>query len=116
MSNESFATIAAEDLPVYNMFIVRGVQWANPDDNDEGTIPVAYTINSDVTVPKFWSDDKALALLYDDIPMGFDSFRGSIGNGRIFIETGKGVTIKGPIHGGPEEGQSFTGSGTWLVG
>ncbi|KAF9072601.1 hypothetical protein BDP27DRAFT_1360918 [Rhodocollybia butyracea] len=116
MSNTSFATIAAEDLPNYSKFTAKGLKWVNPNDHDEGTTPVTFNINSDVTVPKFWSENKGLTLLYDDIPMGFDSFRGNIGGGTIFIKTGKGITIKGPIQGGPEEGQTITGSGTWLQG
>ncbi|KAF9058465.1 hypothetical protein BDP27DRAFT_1408284 [Rhodocollybia butyracea] len=103
MSNTSFATIAAEDLPNYSKFTAKGLKWVNPADHDEGTTPVTFNINSDVTVPKFWSENKGLTLLYDDIPMGFDSFRGNIGGGIIFIKTGKGVTIKGPIQGGPDE-------------
>ncbi|KAF9072605.1 Aa1-PRI4 [Rhodocollybia butyracea] len=116
MANSSSATIVEVDLATYSKFNVKGVKWVNPDDHDEGTVPVTFNVNSDVTVPKFWSDANALTLLYDEIPMGFDSFRGSIGEGRIFIKTGKGITIKGPIHGGPREGQTFTGSGTWLQG
>jgi hypothetical protein len=91
------------------------LKWVNPANHDEGTVSFTFNVNSDVTVPKFWSDDDALTILYDDIPMGFDSFRGSIGGSRIFIKTDKGITIKGQIHGGPREGQTFVGSGTWWL-
>ena len=45
--------------------------------------------------------------------LGYDTFTGSIGAGRIFISTGKGVIFKGQIEGGPEIGQRFVGAGTW---
>lgn len=116
MANTSYATIAAGDNPLYSKFTVKGAMWVNPNDHDEGTVPITYNVNSDVSVSKFWSADKGLTLLYDTYSAGFDSFRGTIGAGRIFIKTGKGITIKGPISGGPPEGQTIVGSGTWIQG
>ena len=95
---------------------IKGEKFVS-DDPDEGTVPVNFNANSDVSVPKFWSDLKGLTLLYTKVVSGYTSFTGTIGNGRIFLKTEKGpVTIKGPIHGGPEEGQTFVGSGTWIQG
>ena len=118
MSLTSYATIKAEDTSVYSKFTVKGGMWVNPADHDEGVVATSYSINSDVTVPKFWSGDKTLTLLYDNdmITGGFDSFRGTVGAGTIFIKTGRGITIKGPISGGPAEGQTIVGSGTWTKG
>ncbi len=118
MSQTSYATIKAEDTSVYSKFTAKGGMWVNPADHDEGVVATSYSVNSDVTVPKFWSGEKALTLLYDSdmISGGFDSFRGTIGDGKIFIKTGKGITIKGPISGGPAEGQTIVGSGTWTKG
>lgn len=118
MSLTSYATIKAEDTPNYSKFTAKGGMWVNPADHDEGVVATSFSVNSDVTVPKFWSGEKALSLLYepDMISGGFDSFRGTIGDGKIFIKTGKGITIKGPISGGPAEGQTIVGSGTWIKG
>lgn len=116
MSHTSYATIRAEDNPVYSKFTVKGGMWVNPNDHDEGVVPITFNANSDVSVPKFWSADKGLTLLYDTFNAGYGSFRGTIGAGRIFIKTEKGITIKGAISGGPAEGQSFVGSGTWIQG
>jgi hypothetical protein len=44
--------------------------------------------------------------------MEFDSFRGNIGAGQIYLKTCKGVVIKGKINGGPSSGQSIIGRGT----
>ncbi|KJA17090.1 hypothetical protein HYPSUDRAFT_146919 [Hypholoma sublateritium FD-334 SS-4] len=114
----SYATIHAEDPTIYSKFTAKGGMWVNSLDHDEGVVAISYSVNSDVTVPKFWSAEKALLLLADPdmINGGFDSFRGTIGNGQIFIKTGKGITIKGPICGGPSEGQTIVGSGTWTKG
>ena len=114
MANTSFATIKAEDNAIYSKFTIKGAMWNNPADHDEGTVTISFNANSDVAVPKFWSDDKALVLLYDGFNAGFDTFRGNIGAGKIFVKTGKGLTIKGNIYGGPPEGQNFVGSGTWI--
>ncbi|KJA18044.1 hypothetical protein HYPSUDRAFT_191405 [Hypholoma sublateritium FD-334 SS-4] len=118
MSLTSYATIKAEDTPNYSKFTAKGGMWVNPADHDEGVVATSFSVNSDVTVPKFWSAEKALTLLYDNDALsgGFDSFRGTIGDGKIFIKTGKGITIKGPISGGPSEGQTIVGSGTWTKG
>jgi hypothetical protein len=114
MSQTSFATINAEDNSIYSKFTVKGAMYNNPNDRDEGTVTISFNANSDVSVPKFWSDAKALVLLYTEVTAGFDTFRGNIGGGKIFLKTGKGITIKGDIHGGPPEGQNFVGSGTWI--
>jgi len=83
----------------------------------------AFNVNSDVSVVKFFSRGA------DKVPIqytlvgswtkmeqfsGFDRFSGSIGGGRIYIKTTNGIVFKGEIVGGPAEGQSFVGSGTWL--
>lgn len=116
MANTSYATIAAGDNNLYSKFTIKGEMWVNPSDHDEGTVPITFNANSDVSVPKFWSEAKGLKLLYDTFNAGYDSFRGTIGGGKIFIKTGKGITIKGDISGGSPEGQSFVGSGTWIQG
>jgi len=78
-----------------------------------------FNINADVTVPVFNSTgapkERTLDVTFDDKlqRVGYDTFTGSIGEGRIYIRTAKGVVIKGEIEGGPEEGQSFIGAGTW---
>ncbi|CAA7262425.1 unnamed protein product [Cyclocybe aegerita] len=114
MSNTSFATIKAEDNAIYSKFTVKGAMWNNPADHDEGSVPITFNANSDVAVPKFYSADKSLTLLYDTFTAGYDTFRGNIGGGKIFFKTGKGITIKGDVTGGPAEGQNFVGSGTWI--
>lgn len=117
MSRTSYATINAGDNALYSKFTIKGAKYVNPDDHDEGIVPITFNANSDVPVPKFWSDPKGLTLLYDEGVSGYTSFRGTIGDGRIFLKTEKGpITIKGPIHGGPSEGQTFVGSGTWVQG
>lgn len=83
-----------------------------------------FNVNSDVALPTFHStgaDDfpvvYSLVGTYDDTSRqmtSFDRFRGSIGNNRFYLRTSLGVIIKGPISGGPLQGQSFVGSGTWL--
>ena len=77
-----------------------------------------YNINADVTVPSFGTKpakQRSLDVTVSDSmqTLGFDTFTGSIGDGRIYIRTAKGVVMKGEILGGPEDGQTFVGSGTW---
>jgi hypothetical protein len=89
--------------------------------NEETGIPVLYTfnVNSDVALHRFKSQDapqeKKLTASYTSLDqfLGYDRFNGSIGGGRIFIKTEKGVKVKGAIEGGPGDGQTFTGAGTW---
>jgi hypothetical protein len=85
-------------------------------------IPISYNINSDVSIPSFHSkgapDRKELTVTYipeEGEPNGYNRFSGSIGNGRIYIKT-KNLKIQGPIVGGPVEGQTFVGAGTWTRG
>ena len=89
----------------------------NPADLEEGTMTVIFNVNSDVIFPKFWSDPNGLTFLHDEFTGGYTSFEGNIGGGRIYIKTETGpIIIKGPIHGGPPEGQNFVGSGSWIEG
>ncbi|GJJ14407.1 hypothetical protein Clacol_008671 [Clathrus columnatus] len=86
-----------------------------PDSETGVTMTYVYNINSDVSVSKFSSKgapkERALDATVGARGLaGFDRFSGAIGDGRIYIRTDNGVIIKGPITGGPEEGQSFVGS------
>ncbi|CAA7262427.1 unnamed protein product [Cyclocybe aegerita] len=114
MSHSCPATIEAGDEAIYSKFTIKGAMWNNPADHDEGTVPIVFTADADVSLPRFSSVDKGLTLLYNTFKGGFDTFRGNIGNGTIFIRTGKGIVIKGKIHGGPDDGQDIVGSGTWI--
>ncbi|KAJ3506794.1 hypothetical protein NLJ89_g6666 [Agrocybe chaxingu] len=108
------ATIEAGHHDIYSKFIIKGVMWNNPAEHDEGTVPIFFTADAGVFLPKFSSVNKGLTVHYDTFNGGFDTFRGNIGDGRIFIRTGQGIVIKGAIDGGPDEGQDFVGSGTWM--
>ncbi|KIK02748.1 hypothetical protein K443DRAFT_656675 [Laccaria amethystina LaAM-08-1] len=124
MSHASFATIKAEETTFYSKFTITAdfkSMWNPPKkigySQNNTTIPVTFNTNSNVSIPKFWSDPKGLTLLYDEVISGYTSFCGTICDGRIFLKTEKGpITIKGPIHGSPSEGQTFVGSGTWVQG
>ncbi|GJJ14401.1 hypothetical protein Clacol_008665 [Clathrus columnatus] len=119
MSKTAKGLIRAENHDVYSKFKLE-CSFGNQT-NDIWT----FNVNSDIALPKFWSfgADKSpirrnLIVTYDN-PLqfsGFDRFYGSIGDGKIYVRTDKGVTLKGPIAGGPIEGQTFTGAGTWLKG
>jgi hypothetical protein len=93
-------------------------------DNPETGIPEqwTYNINADVAVKRFKStgapDQRVLSLEYGNTGqfLGYDRFNGSIGSGRIYIKTEKGIKIKGTIEGGPTDGQTFVGAGTWTKG
>jgi hypothetical protein len=92
--------------------------------NEETGIPEqwTYNINADVSLKRFKStdapDERALAAEYSNTEqfLGYDRFNGSIGSGRIYIKTEKGIKIKGTIEGGPQDGQTFVGAGTWTKG
>ncbi|CAA7262444.1 unnamed protein product [Cyclocybe aegerita] len=113
MSHTCPATIEAGEHRIYSKFTIKGAMWNNPEDHDEGTVPIFFTVDSDVSLPRFSSVGRGLTVHYDKLQGGFDTFRGNIGGGKIFIRTGQGVVIKGRIDGGPDEGQNFVGSGTW---
>jgi hypothetical protein len=92
-------------------------------DNETGNAePYTYNINADVSVRRFSSkgapSDETLTVEYANREqfLGHDRFSGSIGGGRIYIKTEKGIKIKGEIEGGPIDGQTFVGSGTWTKG
>jgi len=116
-------SIKAGDASTYSKFEIT-INIINPE-TDINT-KYTYTCNSDVRVKKFWTagsenhpPDNVLFTIYPegdfgDIATGFDSFSGSIGAKKIYIKTGKGIVTKGDIEGGPEEGQTIRGSGTWL--
>ncbi|GJJ14408.1 hypothetical protein Clacol_008672 [Clathrus columnatus] len=119
---KSTALIKPGNDSYYSKFKLEG-QWRN-DETGINT-PWTFNVNSDVSVNKFWTvgadktpPQRTLEYTYDNSSqfIGFDRFSGSIGGGRIYIRTDKGVVFKGEIKGGPEEGQSFTGAGTWLKG
>ena len=102
---------------IYSKFVVRG-RWLDPE--REVYIAWDYNIHSDVPVTTFKSPGStdeppkyALNGTWQDKQQfrGFSYFKGSIGNGRIYIKTTTGVVIKGPIEGGPDEEQIFVGSG-----
>ncbi|KAF8598450.1 hypothetical protein BDV93DRAFT_526725 [Ceratobasidium sp. AG-I] len=113
----SMASIATADhlsaTSKYNLV----TYWYNPETEIELTSN--FNINADVTVPAFFSAEaparKTLNVeaISEDQFLGFDEFSGEIGGGRIFIVTKKGVKIKGEIVGGPDQGQSFVGAGSW---
>lgn len=118
--------IRPQDGTLYSKFKLDGEMWLNDADHDEGKVPISFNCNADITVPKFWSDGadknpplRSLSGTYNDWTAqgaGYDSFRGTIGENRIYLKTGKGVVIKGKISGGPTSGQTIVGSGTWSMG
>jgi hypothetical protein len=79
----------------------------------------ALNVNSDTFISRFRSKDapKARTLTVDHTSLhqflGYDGFQGSIGHGRIYLRTDRGITIKGEIEGGPDEGHTFVGAGSW---
>lgn len=84
------------------------------------SLPTVFNINSDILVEKFKSvgapAEETLVLEYrsdSSQPVGFQKFSGIIGGGRIYIQIDGGIVIKGDIMGGPEQGQTFVGAGTW---
>lgn len=91
--------------------------WLNPQ--TEIPLETTFNLNTDVTVPAFSSldapDEKKLVLEWatEDQFLGYDRFSGEIGGGRIFLQTSKGIIVKGAIVGGPTRGQGFVGAGTW---
>lgn len=104
---------------IYSKFTIQG-RWLDPE--QEVYIGWTYNVNSDVALVTFNSPgatDKPPKYALNgtwreksDL-LGFKKFDGVIGGGRFYIKTVDGVVIKGPIEGGPDEGQSFTGSGTF---
>jgi len=104
-------------LSVASKYTVEG-SWYNP--NSGITTRSTFNINSDVTIPVFNTrgapKEKTLDITWSDAMqfVGYDTFTGSIGDGRIYIVTGKGIVCKGQIEGGPEDGATFVGAGTWL--
>ncbi|KAJ7159213.1 hypothetical protein C8R43DRAFT_994179 [Mycena crocata] len=126
MSRMFGAMIRAEDNSIYSKFKLQGKMWVNGQDQDEGTVPITFNCNSDVAVPRFWSEGSnanppgyCLIGRYDNWAtqgIGHDEFRGTIGEGKIFLKTSKGVVIKGSISGGPATGQTIVGAGTWIMG
>jgi hypothetical protein len=124
MSHKFTAAIKAGGDSIYSKFRFDCQVMKDLSDPDKGSYAATFNCNSDVTVPKFWSEgsDKApkpertLIGTYTEWTtqgLGFDSFEGTIGDGRIYLTTGKGIVIKGAIKGGPDEGQTITGRGTW---
>jgi hypothetical protein len=91
--------------------------WRNPE--TEINEPATFNINADVAVKRFHSKDApqkmTLTVEWTDKEqfLGYDRFSGSIGGGRIYIKTEKGIKVKGEIVGGPSDGQTFVGAGTW---
>lgn len=113
----SMASISTADYLSVTSKYTLVTYWYNPETEIELT--ATFNINSDVTVPSFYSAEapvrKTLSVegSSEEQFFGFDEFSGEIGGGRIFIMTRKGLKVKGVIVGGPEKGQSFVGSGTW---
>jgi hypothetical protein len=108
--------VTAVDDDVTSKYTLR-TWWTNPESGiDE---PATFNINADVAVKRFKStgapDTKTLNLEWTDKDqfLGYDRFSGSIGGGRIYIKTEKGIKVKGEIVGGPTDGQTFVGAGTW---
>ena len=117
------ALIKVDGIPgnnVYSKFKLEG-RWEN---SQTGVYERwVFNINSDVALPAFHSPgaDKNppqwnLTGIWQVNTQftGFDRFSGSIGEGRIYIHTDKGLVFKGAIIGGPDEGSSFVGAGTWI--
>ena len=96
---------------VHSKFVLEGA-WLDPE--TEISVRWTYNINSDVSVPAFNSPDaldkppvyalSGTGWVRDSQFTGYDSFSGTFGEGRIYIKTGKGLVIKGPIVGGPDAG------------
>jgi hypothetical protein len=79
----------------------------------------ALNVNADVFISRFNSKDapkaRTLTVVYTSMNqfLGYDGFQGSIGCGRFYLQTDQGIIIKGEIEGGPVDGQTFVGVGTW---
>ena len=105
-----------QGLDVATKFTLEG-SWSNPETGI--SVKSVYNMNADVTVPVFNTvgapTSKQLDITWQDKMqfVGYDTFTGSIGENRIYIRTGKGVVAKGAIEGGPADGQTFVGAGTW---
>ncbi|KAF5353352.1 hypothetical protein D9756_007806 [Leucocoprinus leucothites] len=121
MSNSFSAMIEPVPTPldVQSKYTIEGF-WV---DGGTGVNQIwTFNVNADVAVPKFYSPgaQQGMYSLSGTKPNGFesmvgyDTFTGSVGGGRFYIRTRKGVIIKGPIVGGTREGVSFVGSGTWM--
>ncbi|KAJ6499813.1 Aa1-PRI4 [Mycena vulgaris] len=114
--------IRAQDGGLYSKFI-DGEMRLNGDDHGEGKVPISFNCNTNITVLRFWSDGseknppfRSLTCTYNDWTAqgaGYDSCRGTIGEGRIYLNTGKGVVIKGKMEVMEGTGQVIVGSGTW---
>jgi hypothetical protein len=104
---------------IYSKFLLEGA-FENPEAEVEEVW--SLNVNSDVAIISFHSvganqdpPERRLVSVYQSIVQltGFDKISGSIGNGKIYIHTQRGVVIKGDIIGGPKTGQTFIGAGTW---
>jgi hypothetical protein len=97
----------------------------DPSDPDSATVTKSLNINSDVNVPKFNSTgapkDFKLRFKYENPTRsiaGFARIRGTIGEGKINFTLSRAddtvaAKVAGDITGGPDETQTFVGSGTW---
>jgi len=123
MSNKTAVLIRPEgppDLHLYSKYRLEG-RWEN---RETGILEIwTLNVNTDIPIPRFNSKgannsppESNLTATYENNNqfIGFDRFSGSIGGGRFYLRTDKGVVVKGEIEGGPEEGQSFVGSGSWI--
>jgi hypothetical protein len=85
-------------------------------DSNGAVVPIFLSASMDVVLPSFTAAD--LTLEYNELTDvgGFTRIDGNIGGGQMDFITDRGVIISGPIKGGPEESNSFSATGTWVVG
>jgi hypothetical protein len=110
--------------PGYAIYSKFRIEVRLPDPRSDIHTILIFNVNSDIPLPKFHSDgadrkpvQTLLTVVYKDQEQftGFHRFSGKIGEKRIWIETDRGIVFKGGIVGGPEEGVSLGGSGSWTT-
>lgn len=84
---------------------------------DNGQV-VTYTANLNVSVAGFTSSVSAAKLTYTKVSdlTGDRRYQGIIGNEKVALNVDPvGTTITADIIGGPNHGQSVSGTGNWLI-
>lgn len=81
-----------------------------------------FNVNADIAFVSFSSTGasngtKSLTCTYTSLEQltGFSRFKGTIGERKINITLDNGMTISGPLEGGPSRVQTFIGGGSWLL-
>ena len=77
--------------------------WNNPNDHDEGSVPISFNVNSDIALPKFWSNDRTLST--------FLLIAMTVATAALVVErssSGWGIIIKSSVQGGPHEEQTLS--------